>query len=61
MNELVQALRDLEHSLREHPAEWPGDLLADIGNLAAAVKGHADTELLIRATGAYDNPNVRIR
>ena len=54
MNDLVQRLRDLEHSLREYPAEWPDDLLAEVDNLAAVVKGHAQVERLVRATGAYE-------
>ncbi len=54
MDHYVQALRDLHHSLAEYPAEWPDDVLAEVGNLAAAVKGMADTERLVRATGAYE-------
>ena len=49
MQELVQALRDLRYSLNEYGAEWPDDLLAEVGNLAASVKGLADTEALYRA------------
>ncbi len=55
MNELLRAFRDLHHSLSEYPAEWSDDALAEISNVAAAVKGAADTEMLIRATGAYDH------
>jgi hypothetical protein len=49
--QLVQNLRDLERSLREHPAEWPDDLLAEVDGLAARTKGLAATERLGRALG----------
>lgn len=54
MDALVEALRDLFHSLREYPADWSDDHLAEVGNLAAAVKGCADTERLTRALGLPD-------
>lgn len=52
MQEMVQALRGLWHSVSEYPAEWPDDLLAEVGNIAAAVKGAAQTEQLFRALNA---------
>lgn len=51
MGEMVQSLRDLAFSVGEYPAEWPDDLLAEVANLASAVKGAADTERLVRAMG----------
>ncbi len=59
MNEMVQHLRDLAFSLSEYPAEWPDDLLAEVDNLSAWVKGMAQTERLVRATGAYEGAGVR--
>lgn len=47
----VQALRDLAFSMAEYPAEWPDDLLAEVDNLAAAIKGSAQSERLFRAVG----------
>ncbi len=49
MNELVQGLRDLVFSLQEHPAEWPEDLLAEVGSLGVQARGLAETERLKRA------------
>jgi len=52
MQPLVQGLRDLAHSLDEYPAEWPDDLLTEVDNLAAKVRGAAQTERLTRALTA---------
>lgn len=45
----MEALRTLEFSLSDHPADWPDDLLAEVGNVAKIVAGLADTERLMRA------------
>ncbi len=55
MQRMVDSLRDLAHSLSEYPAEWPDDLLAEVDNLAAMVKGCVQTERLIRAAAGYDD------
>lgn len=49
MDELVEALRTLELSLKDHPADWSDDHLAEVGNVAKIVAGLADTERLLRA------------
>lgn len=39
MEQLLQALHDLNFSVTEHPAEWSDKALAEITNLAQSVRG----------------------
>lgn len=45
----IQAMRDLLFSFQECPADQPADILAQASNVAAQLKGVADTEMLTRA------------
>lgn len=54
MDDLLQALRDLTHSVADHPAEWSDDHLAEISNLSATLRGHVETERLYRAANFED-------
>ncbi len=46
---LLDAMRNVHHSITETPAEWPDDLLAELDNLTANLKGLVQTERLVRA------------
>lgn len=50
--DLMQGLRDIVTSMSEYAPDWGDADLAEAGNLAARLKGVADTERLVRALGA---------
>jgi hypothetical protein len=50
MDDLLQALRDVNVLLAEQPAEFSDDALAEITNLAQSIRGSAEVERLHRAT-----------
>ena len=50
----LQPLRDLAALIEEHAAEYPDPWLGEAGNLAALIKGHADTERLHRTLTGGD-------
>jgi hypothetical protein len=50
MDELLQALRDLNLLLAEQPAEFTDDHLAEITNVAQSIRGAAEVERMYRAT-----------
>ena len=45
----IATLRDLWRDISDRPAEWSHDHLAEVENMAAALKGCAATERLRRA------------
>ncbi len=49
MDDLMQAARDLEHSLTEYPADWSDAHLAELSVILAKARGNVETERLHRA------------
>jgi hypothetical protein len=54
----ITALTDIVFNLEETPADQSADFLAEVSNLAARIKGLADTEMLARALTPADANEV---